>query len=96
MSRHPEAPIEPPKVSLSSLGSRRADDQFLGHGWCETINKSASIANKGGSATDDPVILGTESVKLLRAMKVDPVEMRGVGREGGWAGDVIFWKETGT
>jgi DNA repair protein REV1 len=79
MSRHPEAPIEPPKVSLSSLGSRRADDQFLGHGWCETINKSASIANKGGSATDDPVILGTESVKLLRAMKIDPVEMRGVG-----------------
>jgi len=79
MSRHPEAPIEPPKVRLSTLGSRRADVQFLGHGWCETINKSASIANKGGSATDDPVILGTGSVKLLRAMKVDPVEMRGVG-----------------
>jgi len=80
MSRHPEAPIEPPKVSLSTLGDRiRANDQFLGHGWCETINKSASIANKGGSATDDPAILASESVKLLRAMKVDPVEMRGVG-----------------
>ena len=57
----------------------KSDDQFLGHGWCETINKSTSIANKGGSATDDPAILGVESVKLLRAMKLDPVELRGVG-----------------
>jgi len=80
MSRHPEAPIEPPKVSsITSRHRKRADFQFLGHGWCETINKSAAIANKGGSATDDPLILGTESVKLLRAMKIDPVEMRGVG-----------------
>ena len=53
--------------------------QFLGHGWCETFNKSSSIGNKGGSPTDDPLILGAESVKLLRAMKLDPLELRGVG-----------------
>lgn len=65
LKRHPDAPIEPPK--------------FLGHGWCETFNKSAPVFNKGGSATDDPAVLGTEAVKLLRAMRLDPVELRGVG-----------------
>lgn len=53
--------------------------QFLGHGWCETFNKSVPISNKGGSATDDPLILGVESVKLLRAMNLDPTELRGIG-----------------
>ncbi|KAK1924231.1 hypothetical protein DB88DRAFT_535146 [Papiliotrema laurentii] len=65
MSRHPDAPVEPPK--------------FLGHGWCETFNRSTAIANKGGSATDDAGVLALESVKLLRAMKLDPKELRGVG-----------------
>lgn len=65
LKRHPDAPVEPPK--------------FLGHGWCETFNKSVPIANKGGSATDDPAILGSEAVKLLRTMRLDPVELRGVG-----------------
>ncbi|KAK8864399.1 hypothetical protein IAR55_001647 [Kwoniella newhampshirensis] len=67
LKRHPDAPIEPPK--------------FLGHGWCETFNRSAAISAKGGGAgpTDDPEILGQESVKLLRAMRLDPVELRGVG-----------------
>lgn len=53
--------------------------QFLGHGWCETFNRSTAIANKGGSATDDAGVLALESVKLLRAMKLDPKELRGVG-----------------
>ncbi|ORX36643.1 hypothetical protein BD324DRAFT_656542 [Kockovaella imperatae] len=65
LSRHPDAPIEPPK--------------FLGHGWCETYNKSSPIHNKGGSATDDAEILGIEAIKLLRAMRLDPAELRGVG-----------------
>lgn len=65
LKRHPDAPVEPPK--------------FLGHGWCETFTKSVPISNKGGSATDDPAILGSEAVKLLKAMRLDPVELRGVG-----------------
>lgn len=65
LKRHPDAPIEPPK--------------FLGHGWCETYNKSAAIQNKGGVATDDADVLGIEAVRLLRMMRLDPVELRGVG-----------------
>ncbi|WRT66366.1 uncharacterized protein IL334_003321 [Kwoniella shivajii] len=66
MKRHPEAPIEPPK--------------FLGHGWCETSNRSATLSGpRGGGPTDDPEILGKECLRLLRAMRLDPVELRGVG-----------------
>ncbi|WWD17305.1 hypothetical protein CI109_101745 [Kwoniella shandongensis] len=67
LKRHPDAPVEPPK--------------FLGHGWCETFNRSAPISTRGGGGgpTDDPEILGQESVKLLRAMRLDPAELRGVG-----------------
>ncbi|OWZ60274.1 DNA repair protein REV1 [Cryptococcus neoformans c45] len=65
LKRHPDAPVEPPK--------------FLGHGWCETYNRSSTLSTPGGGPTDDPKVLGTEGVKLLGAMSVDPVELRGVG-----------------
>ncbi|WVF71459.1 hypothetical protein IAT40_006263 [Kwoniella sp. CBS 6097] len=65
MKRHPDAPIEPPK--------------FMGHGWCETFNRSSTLSGPRGNPTDDASILSRESVKLLRAMKLDPVELRGVG-----------------
>ncbi|WVR07039.1 hypothetical protein IAU60_004078 [Kwoniella sp. DSM 27419] len=65
MRRHPDASVEPPK--------------FLGHGWCETFNRSAPLMGPRGTATDDQTIFSRECVKLLRAMKLDPVELRGVG-----------------
>ncbi|EJT52125.1 hypothetical protein A1Q1_06663 [Trichosporon asahii var. asahii CBS 2479] len=64
MHRHPEAPVEAPK--------------FLGHGWCETYNRSVGIERRG-QATDDATIIGEEAVKLLKAMRLDPTELRGVG-----------------
>lgn len=64
MHRHPEAPVEAPK--------------FLGHGWCETYNRSVSIERRG-QATDDAQIIGEEAAKLLKAMRLDPTELRGVG-----------------
>ncbi|KAG9100820.1 deoxycytidyl transferase [Ceratobasidium sp. 370] len=65
MKRHPEAPKEAPK--------------FMGHGKCETFNKTCSISGRRGSATDDPNIIGREAWKLLQAMAFDPTELRGVG-----------------
>lgn len=65
MSRHPDAPIEPPK--------------FLGHGKCETFNKGGGISGPRGSATDDAEVIGSEAVKLLGSMRLDPIELRGVG-----------------
>lgn len=77
MKRHPDAPLEPPKVCIPDR--RNADAQFLGHGWCETFNKSSAVGTKGGASTDDPDVLGQEAVKLLRSLGLDPTELRGVG-----------------
>ncbi|KAG8737367.1 deoxycytidyl transferase [Ceratobasidium sp. 414] len=65
MKRHPDAPKEASK--------------FMGHGKCETFNKTCSISGTRGSATDDPNIIGREAWKLLQAMAFDPTELRGVG-----------------
>ncbi|GJJ11932.1 hypothetical protein Clacol_006170 [Clathrus columnatus] len=65
MVREPNAPVEAPK--------------FLGHGICETVNKSTIIEGPGGKATADENIIGEHSVRLLRAMHLDPKELRGVG-----------------
>ncbi|KAF8602805.1 DNA repair protein [Ceratobasidium sp. AG-I] len=65
MKRHPNAPREAPK--------------FMGHGKCETFNKTGSISGARGAATDDPNIIGREAWKLLQAMDFDPTELRGIG-----------------
>lgn len=61
MTRHPDAPLEPPK--------------FLGHGKCETVNKSTLLSHHA----DDGKVIGRECVKLLASMRLDPTELRGVG-----------------
>ncbi|CAE6504506.1 unnamed protein product [Rhizoctonia solani] len=65
MKRHPDAPKEAPK--------------FMGHGKCENFNKTCSISGPRGLATSDPEIIGREAWKLLRSMRFDPTELRGVG-----------------
>ncbi|QRV86890.1 DNA repair protein REV1 [Ceratobasidium sp. AG-Ba] len=65
MKRHPDAPKEAPK--------------FMGHGKCETFNRTSSISGPRGSATDDPDLIGREAWKLLQAMAFDPTELRGIG-----------------
>lgn len=61
MVRDKDAPVEPPK--------------FLGHGRCETFNKSTPLPRH----TNDGGVIGSECVKLLHGMRLDPVELRGIG-----------------
>ncbi|CAE6474479.1 unnamed protein product [Rhizoctonia solani] len=65
MKRHPDAPKEAPK--------------FMGHGKCETFNKTCTISGPRGLATNDPDIIGREAWKLLLSMRFDPSELRGIG-----------------
>ncbi|ORY78482.1 hypothetical protein BCR35DRAFT_291934 [Leucosporidium creatinivorum] len=65
MQRHPDSPLDPPK--------------FLGHGHCVTQNSSDRIAGPGGSATDDGEVVGEVAWSLLRRMKIEPRELRGIG-----------------
>ncbi|RVD85982.1 uncharacterized protein DFL_004279 [Arthrobotrys flagrans] len=61
MKRAPDAPLNPPK--------------YLGHGQCDTFNKSAVL----GVATDDKEIIGKEMCSALKTFNCPPEEIRGLG-----------------
>ncbi|CAG4951069.1 unnamed protein product [Parnassius apollo] len=61
MVRDEKAPIETAK--------------FMGHGFCNVINKSSSLPN----STNDIEIITKEVISLCKKQKIDPKEMRGVG-----------------
>ncbi|KAJ8127386.1 hypothetical protein O1611_g6252 [Lasiodiplodia mahajangana] len=61
MRRAMDAPLDPPK--------------HLGHGKCDTFNKSVSF----GIATHDHQILGKEAVSILRSYNFSPGDLRGLG-----------------
>lgn len=61
MVRAEEAPVETAK--------------FMGHGFCNVVNKSTSLNN----ATNDVEIITKEVIALCKKQNVDPKEMRGIG-----------------
>ncbi|KAI0974544.1 impB/mucB/samB family protein [Xylaria arbuscula] len=61
MKRSMDAPLDPPK--------------HLGHGKCDTFNKSISF----GVATHNYQILGKEAVSILRSYNFSPGDLRGLG-----------------
>ncbi|KAJ1331282.1 DNA repair protein REV1 [Microdochium nivale] len=61
MRRSFDAPLDPPK--------------HLGHGKCDTFNKSALF----GVATNNHEVLGKEAVTILRSYNFSPGDLRGLG-----------------
>lgn len=61
MRRAQDAPLEPPK--------------HLGHGKCDTYNKSAILS----VATNDKTVLGREAIAIMRGWGISPGELRGIG-----------------
>ncbi|KAI1767567.1 impB/mucB/samB family protein [Hypoxylon sp. FL1150] len=61
MRRSADAPLDPPK--------------HLGHGKCDTFNKSTMF----GVATHDYQALGKEAISILRSYKFSPGDLRGLG-----------------
>lgn len=61
MVRAEEAPVETAK--------------FMGHGFCNIINKSTSL----NTATSDVEIIIKEVISIFKKLNIDPKEMRGVG-----------------
>ncbi|KAJ5316675.1 hypothetical protein PENANT_c019G09920 [Penicillium antarcticum] len=61
MRRSMDAPLEPVK--------------HLGHGKCDTFNKSIAL----GVATNAPDIIGKEAISMLRSFKFSPGDLRGLG-----------------
>lgn len=61
MRRALDAPLDPPK--------------HLGHGKCDSFNKSAAF----GIATNDYQTIGKEAVSILRSFRFSPGDLRGIG-----------------
>ncbi|KAE9381701.1 DNA repair protein [Stipitochalara longipes BDJ] len=61
MRKAADAPLDPPK--------------HLGHGKCDTFNKSIVL----GVATNDAKIIGREAISILRSYGFSPGELRGLG-----------------
>ncbi|XP_041564256.1 DNA repair protein Rev1 [Drosophila elegans] len=61
MVRAPEAPVETSK--------------YMGHGVCDTINKSALIKH----ATDDVNVITSQVLNLMKEADLSPLELRGIG-----------------
>lgn len=72
MRRAADAPLDPPK--------------HLGHGKCDTSNKSVQL----GVATNNADLLARETIIMMKSLRIPPGELRGIGlqmgkleREGG-------------
>lgn len=51
----------------------------MGHGHCDDSSSTKAILGPGGTATDDPAILGRVAVQLLRDARNEASELRGIG-----------------
>ena len=61
MRRAADAPLDPPK--------------HLGHGKCDTFNKSLQL----GVATNDTTVVTKEAIAMLKSFAISPGELRGIG-----------------
>lgn len=61
MRRSVDAPVEPPK--------------HLGHGKCDTFNKSIIL----GVSTNNSEVIGKEAISMLRSFNFPPSDLRGLG-----------------
>ena len=63
------------KIMRKAADAGMDPPKFLGHGKCDTFNKSVVL----GVATSDKAIIGREAVSVLRGYSFSPGELRGLG-----------------
>ena len=63
------------KIMRRSLDAPLDPAKHLGHGKCDTFNKSATF----GVATNDGIAISKEAVAILRSYKFSPGDLRGIG-----------------
>ncbi|KAG0635542.1 hypothetical protein HOY80DRAFT_1004229 [Tuber brumale] len=63
------------QVKKRAAGAPMMTSKHLGHGSCDTVNKSVSL----GAATSEKEIMGKETVAMLRSFQISPGELRGIG-----------------
>ncbi|KAI2726099.1 hypothetical protein CBS147332_2986 [Penicillium roqueforti] len=63
------------KVMRRSLDAPLEPVKHLGHGKCDTFNKSVAL----GVATNVPEVIGKEAISMLRSFNFSPGDLRGLG-----------------
>ncbi|KAL7789433.1 hypothetical protein V8C37DRAFT_386507 [Trichoderma ceciliae] len=63
------------KIMRRALDAPLDPTKHLGHGKCDSFNKSAAF----GVATHDYEIIGKEAVSMLRSFRFSPGDLRGIG-----------------
>ncbi|KAM0260496.1 hypothetical protein ACHAQJ_002729 [Trichoderma viride] len=63
------------KIMRRALDAPLDPTKHLGHGKCDSFNKSAAF----GVATHDHEIIGKEAVSILRSFRFSPGDLRGIG-----------------
>ncbi|CUS12655.1 unnamed protein product, partial [Tuber aestivum] len=63
------------QVKKRAAGAPMMTSKHLGHGHCDTVNKSVSL----GTATSEKEIMGKETITMLRSFRISPGELRGIG-----------------
>ena len=53
--------------------------QFLGHGVCETFNRTVTLVDPKSAATNNPDVIGEQAWRALQDFHFDPTELRGLG-----------------
>lgn len=63
------------KLMVRAEGAPVETAKFMGHGFCNVINKSTSLNN----ATNDADVITREVIAICKKQNIDPKEMRGIG-----------------
>ncbi|EKV07959.1 DNA damage repair protein Mus42, putative [Penicillium digitatum PHI26] len=63
------------KVMRRSIDAPLQPVKHLGHGKCDTFNKSVAL----GVATNAPEVIGKEAISMLRSFNFSPGDLRGLG-----------------
>ncbi|XP_013397890.1 DNA repair protein REV1 [Lingula anatina] len=63
------------KLKVRSQDAPKETAKFMGHGVCDNLAKSVTLA----TVTDEADLIGQESVKLVRQLKIDAEDFRGIG-----------------
>ncbi|KAK5135750.1 hypothetical protein LTR08_004736 [Meristemomyces frigidus] len=63
------------KVMRRAANAPRDPPKHLGHGKCDTYNKSLQL----GVATNDPAVITKEVIAVMKGFNISPGELRGIG-----------------
>lgn len=67
------------RIMVRAADAPKEAPKFMGHGVCDVYHRSSGLTGPGGSAVGEGASISRAAWALVKALKVDPKELRGVG-----------------